>query len=29
LKEKCAIGPFLSVLVIKCPTHHFGLTWLL
>jgi hypothetical protein len=26
LKEKCTLGPFLSVLVIKCPTHHFELT---
>jgi hypothetical protein len=21
LKEKCALGPFLSILVIKCPTQ--------
>jgi hypothetical protein len=27
LKGKYAIGPFLSVLVIKCPTHHFELTY--
>jgi hypothetical protein len=29
LKGKCALGPFLSVFVIKCPTHHFQLTCLL
>jgi hypothetical protein len=23
LKGKCAIGPFLSILVIKCPTQMF------
>jgi hypothetical protein len=27
LKGKCDIGPFLSVLVIKCLTHHFDLTY--
>jgi hypothetical protein len=27
LKGKCALGPFLSVLVIMCPTHHFELTY--
>jgi hypothetical protein len=27
LKGKCALGPFLSVLVIKCLTHHFDLTY--
>jgi hypothetical protein len=26
---KCALVPFLSVLVIKCPTHHLELTCLL
>jgi hypothetical protein len=26
LKGKYALGPFLSVLVIKCPTHHLELT---
>jgi hypothetical protein len=26
VKGKCAPGPFLSVLVIKCLTHHFYLT---
>jgi hypothetical protein len=25
-KGKCALGLFLSVLVMKCPTHHFDLT---
>jgi hypothetical protein len=24
---KCALGPFLSVLVIKCLTHHVDLTY--
>jgi hypothetical protein len=27
LKGKCALGPFLSVLVIKCLTHNFDLTY--
>jgi hypothetical protein len=27
LKEKCSLGPFLSVLVIKYLTHHFDLTY--
>jgi hypothetical protein len=27
LKGKCALGPFLSVLVIKCLTHHLDLTY--
>jgi hypothetical protein len=27
LKGKCALGLCLSVLVIKCPTHHFELTY--
>jgi hypothetical protein len=26
VKGKCALGPSLVVLVIKCPTHHFELT---
>jgi hypothetical protein len=26
LKGKCALGLFLSVLVIKCKTRHFELT---
>jgi hypothetical protein len=26
LKGKCAIGPLLPVLEIKCSTHHLGLT---
>jgi hypothetical protein len=26
LKGKCALGIFLSVLLIKFPTHHFELT---
>jgi hypothetical protein len=25
VKGKGALGPFLSVLVIKCPTHHLEL----
>jgi hypothetical protein len=29
LEGKCAIGPFLHVLVIKYPTHHIGLTKLI
>jgi hypothetical protein len=29
VKGKCALGPFLSVLVIKCPTQHFDLACLL
>jgi hypothetical protein len=29
LKGNCALGSFLSVLVIKCPTHHFDLACLL
>jgi hypothetical protein len=28
-KGKYALGPFLVVLVIKCPTHHFELTLLI
>jgi hypothetical protein len=27
LKGKCALRPFLSVLVIKCLTHHFDLIY--
>jgi hypothetical protein len=27
LKGKCALGPFVSVLVIKCLTHNFDLTY--
>jgi hypothetical protein len=27
VKGKCALGPFPSVLVIKCLTHHFDLTY--
>jgi hypothetical protein len=27
LKVKCVLGPFLSVLVIKCLTHHVDLTY--
>jgi hypothetical protein len=26
LKGKCALGPILFVLVIKCSTHYYGLT---
>jgi hypothetical protein len=26
LKGKCSLGPFLSVLMINCPTHNFELT---
>ena len=26
MKGKCTLGPFLSVLVIKCLTPHFELT---
>jgi hypothetical protein len=26
IKGKCSLGPFISVLVIKFPTHHFELT---
>jgi hypothetical protein len=29
VKGKCALGPFLVVLVIKCLTHHFELTLLI
>jgi hypothetical protein len=29
LKGRCAIGSFLPVLVIKCPTHHIGLSSLI
>jgi hypothetical protein len=29
LKGKYVLGPFISVLVIKCPTHHFDLACLL
>jgi hypothetical protein len=29
MKGKCALGPFLVVLVIKCSTHHIGLTTLI
>jgi hypothetical protein len=29
LKAKCTLEPFLVVLVIKCPTHHFELTILI
>jgi hypothetical protein len=27
LKGKCAPGSFLTVLLIKCPTHHLELTF--
>jgi hypothetical protein len=27
LKGKCALGTFLSVLVIKCLTHHLDLSY--
>jgi hypothetical protein len=26
VKGKCAIGPFLFILVIKCSTHYYDLT---
>jgi hypothetical protein len=26
LKGKCALGPFLAILVIRCSTHYYGLT---
>jgi hypothetical protein len=29
LKVKCALGPFLAVLVIKCSTHYYELTLLI
>jgi hypothetical protein len=29
VKGKCALGTFLVVLVIKCPTHHLELTHLI
>jgi hypothetical protein len=29
VKDKFALGPFLVVLVIKCSTHHFKLTFLI
>jgi hypothetical protein len=29
LKGKCAMGPFLPVLMINCSTHHLGLTILM